>query len=149
LTYSRPLIDLLLRGYRWFEDSLLSRLDEAGWPEITRAHSLVFAHLDLGGTRPSELARRIGITRQAVNQTLGELVALGLVALVPDPASRRSKLVVLTPVGKITVESAQAVFQQLEDELATRIGRAGVAELRRALEADWGAPVSGAGGETP
>jgi len=142
LTYSLPLIDLLLRGFRWFEDGLLSRLAEHGWPQITRAHSLVFAHLDLEGTRPSELARRIGISRQAVNQTLVELVELGLVELAPDPASRRSKLVVLTPLGRTTVGSAQAMFRELEDSLAQQIGRARVTELRRALEADWGAPVS-------
>ena len=142
MTYSLPLIDLLLRGFRWFEDGLLSRLDEAGWPEITRAHSLVFAHLDQEGTRPSELAKRIGISRQAVYQTLGELVELGLIAIVPDPASRRSKLVVLTPTGKTTVGSAHAVFSELEDALAERIGRASVNELRRVLEADWGRPAS-------
>ena len=142
MTYSLPLIDLLLRGFRWFEDGLLSRLDEAGWPQITRAHSLVFAHLDREGTRPSELAHRIGISRQAVNQTLGELVELGLVELAPDPASRRSKLVILTPTGKATVGSAHAIFAELEDALAGGIGRTSVTELRRALEADWGAPAS-------
>ena len=142
MTYSLPLIDLLLRGFRWFEDGLLSKLAEAGWPQITRAHSLVFAHLDREGTRPSELARRIGISRQAVNQTLGELVELGLVELAPDPASRRAKLVVLTPVGTATVGSARAVFRELEDALAGQIGRASVTELRRALEADWGTPAS-------
>ncbi|MGH3136747.1 MAG: MarR family winged helix-turn-helix transcriptional regulator [Gaiellaceae bacterium] len=142
MTYSRPLIDLLLRGFRWFEDGLLSQLDEAGWPEVTRAHSLVFAHLDQAGTRPSELAKRIGISRQAVNQTLGELVELGLVEIVPDPASRRSKLVVLTPAGKTTVGSAHAVFLELEDALGDRIGRTNVTELRRVLEADWGTPAT-------
>jgi len=142
LTYSQPLIDLLLRGYRWFEDGLLSRLDAAGWPELTRAHSLVFAHLDLDGTRASELARRIGISRQAVHQTVGELVELGLLEVVPDPTSRRAKLVVLTPLGKETVRSGHAIFQELEDALGERIGRRRVTELRRALEADWGPPTA-------
>lgn len=143
MTYSAPLIDLLLRGYRWFEDGLLSRLEAVGWPEITRAHSLVFAHLDLKGTRTSELARRIGVSRQAVHQTVGELVELGLVELVPDPTSRRAKLVVLTQLGRDTVRSAHAVFHEVEDALAGRIGRTSVAELRRALEADWGPPSAG------
>lgn len=138
MTYSPPLIDLLLRGYRWFEDGLLSRLEQAGWPELSRAHSLVFAHLDRDGTRTSVLARRIGISRQAVHQTVGELVELGLVELVPDPTSRRAKLVVLTQLGRDTVGRARAAFQELEDVLAERIGRARASELRRALEADWG-----------
>jgi len=142
LTYSPPLIDLLLRSFRWFEDGLLARFEEAGWPEITRAHSLVFAHFDREGTRPSELARRIGISRQAVHQTVGELVELGLVELAPDPASRRAKLVVLTPLGRRRVAEAHGIFGELEGELARRIGRKSVTELRRALEADWGAPVA-------
>lgn len=141
MTYSLPLIDLLLRGYRWFEDGLLTSLEEAGSPEITRAQSLVFAHFDREGTRPSELARRMGISRQAVHQTVNELVELGLVELVPDPVSRRAKLVLLTPLGRRTVQAALAIFGELEEELARRIGRKSVTELRRTLEADWGAPA--------
>lgn len=142
MTYSPPLIDLSLRAFRWFEEGVISRLNEAGWPKITRAHSLLFAHLDLEGTRPSELARRIGITRQAVHQTLEELVDDGLVELVPDPTSRRAKLVVLTPRGRRIVSDALAIFDELEDTLARRIGRKSVTQLRRALEADWGPPTA-------
>ena len=142
MTYSLPLIDLLLRGYRWFEDGLLTSLEEAGSPEITRAQSLVFAHFDREGTRPSELARRMGISRQAVHQTVNELVELGLVELVPDPVSRRAKLVLLTPLGRRTVQAALAIFGELEEELARRIGRKSVTELRRTLEADWSAPAA-------
>jgi DNA-binding MarR family transcriptional regulator len=141
LTSSPALIDLSLRAYRWFQDGLLARLAAAGWPEITRGQSNVFGHLERDGTRPIELARRMGITRQAVHQTVQELVELGFVELAPDPASRRAKLVVLTPRGRRLVADARAIFRQLEDTLAARIGRRGVDELRRALEADWGAPV--------
>ena len=35
MTYSLPLIDLLLRGYRWFEDELLSRLTASPAGKVT------------------------------------------------------------------------------------------------------------------
>jgi DNA-binding MarR family transcriptional regulator len=138
LTNSPALIDLSLRAYRWFQDGLLTRLADAGWPPITRAHSNVFAHLDRDGTRPIELARRIGVTRQAVHQTVQELVELGFVELAPDPTSGRAKLVVLTPRGKRLVADSRAIFRELEETLARQIGRRRVTDLRRALEADWG-----------
>ena len=145
MTSSRPLTDLSLRAHRWFEDGLVSRLKDAGWPDITPAQSRVFAHLDRGGTRPSELARRIGVTRQGAHQTIQELVELGLVELAPDPRSQRARLVLPTRRGKRLVTDALEIFRELEDTLERRVGRKRVARLRRALEADWGAPVGGRG----
>jgi DNA-binding MarR family transcriptional regulator len=143
LTTSRPLIDLSLRAHRWFEEAVASRLEAAGWPGITRAHSLVLTHLDRGGTRSIEVARRMGVTRQAAHQTIRDLVALGLLELAADPASHRAKLVVLTRRGNGLVIDARRIFRELEDTLEHRIGRKRLARLRRALESDWGAPVAG------
>ena len=77
-----------------------------------------------------------------MHQTLEELVEHGFVELVPDPTSRRAKLVVLTPRGRRIVGDARAIFRELEDTLARQIGRKSVTELRHALEADWGAPAA-------
>lgn len=120
---------------------MASCLKAAGWSEITRAQSLVLAHLDPEGTRSTELARRSGVTRQAVHQTIQELVELGVLELAPDPTSQRAKLVVLTRRGKRLVVEAREIFRELEDTLEHRLGRKRVARLRRALEEDWGAPV--------
>ena len=130
--------ELLLAAFRWFDVRLVARLHAAGFPELRRSHSLVFAHLDADGTRISEVARRAGITRQAAHQTVAELVELGLVELVPDPSNRSAKLVLPTERGRESIRVAVAAYAELEDELARRIGRKRAAELRRALEADWG-----------
>ncbi len=132
---------LLLRAFRWFEDGLFSALDEAGWSGVRRPHSAIFGHLDKEGTTESELARRIGITRQSVHQSVSELKAMGLVELLPCPSNRSAKLVVVTPLGREQHRVALKAFADLEAELGRRIGRAQVAELRRILELDWGLPV--------
>ena len=131
---------LLLRAFQWFDDGLLGQLHAGGWPPITRSHSMVFAHLDKEGTRPSEIARRIGVSRQAIHQVVRELEDMGLVAMEPDPTHRKAKLVVLTPLGRGSVTEALKAFANLEAELARRIGRRQVEVIRRALEADWGRP---------
>ncbi len=137
---------LLLRAFRWFDESLLSALHAAGWPELTRAHSLVFAQLDTKGTRTAEIARRAGISRQAVHQTVQELQRLGLVRLAPDPTNRSAKLVVPTDRGRASIRVATATLANLEEELAQRLGRAQVQALRQALEADWGPTIDGSPG---
>jgi DNA-binding MarR family transcriptional regulator len=129
---------LLLRAFRWFDESLVNALHAAGWPEITRAHSLVFAQLDPGGTRTAEIARRAGVSRQAVHQTVQELQQLGLVTLVPDPTNRSAKLVVPTDRGRDSIRVATATLADLEGELVRRLGHQQVQALRTALKADWG-----------
>jgi len=56
-----PLALLLLRASRWFDRQLLEGLEAEGWPRLTPAQSLVFAHLDPDGVAPATLARRLGV----------------------------------------------------------------------------------------
>ena len=132
---------LLRRGFRWFDDSLRLSLEAAGWPPISSVQSLVFAHIDEDGTTTTELARRIGVTRQAVQQVVAGLVDADLLELVPDPDDRRARLVRLTEAGRRNVDAALRVFTLLEDELSRRIGSKAVADLRSALSAVWGDPL--------
>ncbi len=138
---SRNLAFLLLDRFRWFQRSLRSRLDLEGVPEMTIPQILILPNLDAGGTRISELARRVGVSRQAVHQTLGELADLGLLEVVADPTHGRARLARLTNRGRKIDRDALKVIARLERDLASRIGKRNLADLHRALEADWGAPA--------
>jgi DNA-binding MarR family transcriptional regulator len=107
---------------------------------LARSHSLVFAHLDANGTRPAEIARRAGISRQAVGQTVAQMKSLGLVKLAPDPTNRRARLVQPTAKGRKALERTGNGSAAAEKVLSRRIGAARVKSLRDALEADWGTP---------
>lgn len=133
---------LLLQAFRWFDEGLVAGLRTAGWPQLTRAHSLVFANLGPRGSRISDLARRAGVSRQAVHQVVHELVEMGLVELHDDERNRSAKVVVPTPAGRRSIAVALRLFVELEAELASRIGPVQVAQLRRAIERDWGPPVT-------
>jgi DNA-binding MarR family transcriptional regulator len=138
-TSAPPLGQLLLRAFVWFDEALLARLSDAGWPTLTRSQSLLMSQVDPEGSRSSELARRLGITRQAVSLTVSELEAHGLVERRPDPANASAQLVSLTAAGTETVVAALAIFDGLESELDPRIGPSEVRHLRHALSRDWGA----------
>ncbi len=49
--------------------------------------------MDLEGTRPSELARRLGVSKEAIGEPVDEKVATGMVERVTDPTDGRAVLV--------------------------------------------------------
>jgi DNA-binding MarR family transcriptional regulator len=107
---------------------------------LARSQTLVFSHLDAEGTRPAEIARRAGISRQAVGQTVAQMRELGLVKLAPDPTNRRARLVQPTAKGRRALERSGTGSAAAEKVLTRRIGAARVKSLRDALEQDWGKP---------
>jgi DNA-binding MarR family transcriptional regulator len=135
----QPLAFLLLRGSRWFDRGLLDRLAAQGWT-LTAPQSLVFAHLDADGTRPAELARRLGTSRQAAHELVGGLVRLGALEVVEAPGGGRGRQVVLTAEGRRLARAAARHLQALERELGERLGPDAVEALRAVLARPWGEP---------
>ncbi|MET9534505.1 helix-turn-helix domain-containing protein [Streptomyces sp. NPDC006649] len=139
-TAGRTLPQLLTEARRWFEEGLLAAMEEAGAAPVSPAQAQLFAVLDERGTTVSELARRMGVTRQTTHQAVHGLVVAGLLEQVPDPASGRRRLIRRTARGEQTHRQAELVLERVEDELAARIGRPAVDALRAALETPWGPP---------
>ncbi|GAA2899717.1 hypothetical protein GCM10010517_65260 [Streptosporangium fragile] len=137
---ARNLPQLLGDAKRWFDDALLTSMQAAGERPVTIAQAAVFATLDPEGTSISELARRIGVTRQTVHQAVHGLIGMGLLEQVPDPASARSRLVRATAEGTRVHRRAQATLAVIEGVLAERIGAAATTALRDALSLSWGEP---------
>ena len=131
---------LLLDGFRWIDQGLVESLNVTLGLELTSAQSLLFADLPLAGVRQSDLARSLGVSRQAVNELVRGLERQQLVEVVADPADGRSKLVRPTARGRESIRMALQTFTELENELRSRIGDRSVDQLRRALSAGWGDP---------
>ncbi|MFA7350817.1 MAG: MarR family winged helix-turn-helix transcriptional regulator [Methylotenera sp.] len=136
-----PMGRLLLDAFNWFDTGLLTSLKEQGWPDLSHSQSMVMAYLASDGIRISELARRLGVSRQAAQKSVKELERLKLVKTEIDPTNSSAKTVVLTDQGKANVTAALNTFSEIESQLSKRIGSADLASMRKMLEKDWGAPV--------
>ncbi|MCB9548216.1 MAG: MarR family transcriptional regulator [Myxococcales bacterium] len=125
-------LQLLFKAARLLDEEAIHRVQQAaGLPRLRRSHTALFPHLDLDGTRVTDLADRMGITKQAVSQIVADLEAHGIVARLPDPADGRTRRVALTDQGRAAMLHGLGVLQALEAELATAVGPLG--PLRDAL----------------
>ena len=76
------------------------------------------------GPQPqSALADELGITKQAVQQIVDDLAAIGAVERRNDPDDARTRLVALTLKGRRTLEESNAVKQEIEARLTKILGR--------------------------
>lgn len=124
---------LLLRSARLFDGLAFARFAQAH-PQIRRAHLQLMPHLDLEGTRITELARRAEITKQAVGQLVTDLEAAGYVERTPDPSDQRAKIVTLTERGRRGMMDGLGVFAQLVHELSAEVGERTIDRLIEDLE---------------
>lgn len=108
---------------------------EAGARVLTPALVRLLPHLSVDGVRPTDLARRIDVSKQAVGQALADLAGRGFVEQVPDPADGRGRLVRLTRDGVAAFEHGRGVLAFYERAMAERLGRPKVETLRATLEA--------------
>ena len=129
-----PLIGALLRiPWEAVQRHMLQRLHERGFDDLDAAHLNVFQYPGPQGARPTELATRLRMSKQALNYLLRELERLGYVERHPDPDDLRSKRVALTRRGTSAVRVIREAVDELESAWAERLGSQRFAELRGLL----------------
>jgi DNA-binding MarR family transcriptional regulator len=109
--------EMVARGHAWYGD----------------ARGAVAAHLDPSGMSQSELVRRMGMTKQAVQQLLDGLVAEGIVLRELDPDDGRGRHVVYTQRGLDALRDAVTIKRAIERDCRASLGPAGFDALVTAL----------------
>jgi DNA-binding MarR family transcriptional regulator len=112
---------------------MLERLHERGFDDLDAAHLNVFQYPGPQGARPTELATRLRISKQALNYLLGELERLDYLERRPDPDDQRSKRVALTTRGISAISVIREAVGEVETAWAQQIGPERFAQLRNLL----------------
>jgi DNA-binding MarR family transcriptional regulator len=124
---------LLMLAARAFADDLHARLAAEGFPAMRAGFGFMFRAIQDGEPTPSELAARLGVSKQAVGKVLDEMEQRGFVERRPDQTDRRARRVRLTEHGRAASETAIRLGGQIEAVLASEVGQEQVAALRSAL----------------
>jgi DNA-binding MarR family transcriptional regulator len=133
--FGPPLIGALLRApWEAVQRRMLERLHEHGFDDLDPAHLTVFQYPGPQGAKPSELASRLRISKQALNYLLGELERLRYLDRRPDPDDLRSKRVALTKRGAKLITVMRDAVADLETEWARQLGPKRFDQLRALLE---------------
>src|SRR5215212_864029 len=134
IAFGPPLIGALLRmPWEAVQRHMLERLHERGFDDFDAAYLNVFQYPGPQGARPSDLAARLRISKQAVNYLLGELERLDYLERQPDPDDLRSKRVALTPRGTAAISVIRDAVGEIETTWAQQLGPKRFAQLRNLL----------------
>ena len=132
--FGPPLIGALLRvPWQSVQRHMLERLHDHGFDDLDAAHMVVFQYPGPQGTRPSELAARLGISKQALNYLLGQLERSGYLERGAHPDDQRSRRIVLTERGVGAVRAMRDAVGEVEADWADQLGAERFDELRSLL----------------
>ena len=106
----------------------------AGHAVFAHARAGLIAYMDRGGTRQADLVQRSGLTKQAIQQFIDELVVDGIVERIRDPEDGRGRIVVFTQRGREVLTDANTVKRRVEDSFRRKLGPERFRELVAALK---------------
>jgi DNA-binding MarR family transcriptional regulator len=133
--FGPPLIGALLRmPWEAVQEHMLARLHAEGFADFDASYLTVFRFPSPHGERPSELAARRRVSKQALNHLLGQLEQRGYLKRDADPEDGRSKRISLTPRGAKAIIVIRQAVTEMETRWAKRLGPKRFNELRTLLQ---------------
>jgi DNA-binding MarR family transcriptional regulator len=132
---SPPIAPLVMRLNAALTEALHERLPEAGFPDIRPPHCQVLRGIEAGGSRLTDLAAAARMTKQSMGALVDHLEAAGYVERVQDREDARVKAIRLSSRGRRAAQAIAGIGAQIETELAKKIGRTRLEQLRDVLSA--------------
>ena len=130
-----PYVGSMMRTtVNWIMDCIYEHVVAAGFDDLGRAHVRLFRFPTAEGLRPSELADRLQVSKQSVNDLLHDLEARGYLVREPDPRDRRARVVRLTDRGRALEDAAYEGAASAQRLIAEQLGARRFAQMRDALQ---------------
>ena len=121
---------------------LIEELNAAGFEELRLPHMAVLQFPGPDGVRPSVLAARAGISKQAMNQLLRSLEGFGYIVRSRAPDDGRARIVRLTSRGEDAYSRIHDILREIEGEWSAQLGREQFARLKELLFEVWESPLA-------
>jgi DNA-binding MarR family transcriptional regulator len=121
---------------------IIKELNEAGFEELRVPHMAVLQFPGPDGVRPGVLAERAGMSKQAMNQLLRSLDALGYIVRSDAPDERRARMVRLTKRGHAAYAKIHEILRDIEREWRTELGPKHFGHLKELLLRVWDSPLT-------
>ena len=113
---------------------MLDRLRDHGFDDFDAPQLSLFLFPGPEGAKPSELAGRLGMSKQSVNYLLGQLERSGYLERRDDLDDMRSRRIHLTERGKEVGRAMREAVREVEREWEARLGSRRLNLLRDLLQ---------------
>lgn len=129
---SKSTFELLFRASRRINDYALYSLYQKTGVPFRPSHTAMLPHINAEGVRASEIAKKLGISKQAVSKRINELVEFGTVERIPDPTDGRAMLV---RFNSLSILEGLQHLNVVEEEFSDSVGRREMDALAETLQA--------------
>jgi DNA-binding MarR family transcriptional regulator len=120
---------------------LIRDLNAAGFDGLTFPHMKVLQFPGPDGVRPSALAERADISKQAMNKLLGSLEDLGYLVRRDGTDEGRARVVRFTKRGHAAYAKIADILRDIERDWAAELGPKDFAQLKALLFRVWESPL--------
>jgi DNA-binding MarR family transcriptional regulator len=100
-------------------------------------HMAVLQYPGPDGVRPSALAERTGMSKQAMNQLLQSLEGLGDIVRSDAPDEGRARVIQFTKRGRAAYSRIYDILRNIEREWSAELGTERFAQLKSLLFRVW------------
>ncbi len=121
---------------------IIKGLNAAGFERLRVPHMAVLQFPGPDGVRPGILAERAGMSKQAMNQLLRSLEALGYIVRSDAPDEGRARIIHFTNRGRAAYSKIQDILREIEREWSAELGPGRFAQLKELLFRVWESPLS-------
>ena len=116
---------------------IIRELNRAGFDELRLPHIAVLQFPGPDGVSPGALAERAGMSKQAMNQLLRSLEALGYIVRSDAPDKGRMRIVHYTKRGRAADAKIHDILRDIEHEWSAELGSRSFAQLKELLARVW------------
>jgi DNA-binding MarR family transcriptional regulator len=121
---------------------IIRELNTAGFDELRLPHIAVLQFPGPDGVSPGTLAERAGMSKQAMNQLLRSLEALGYIVRSDAPDEGRMRIVRYTKRGRAADAKIHDLLRDIEHEWSAELGSKHFAQLKELLSRVWESPLT-------
>ncbi len=120
---------------------IIKELNAAGFADLREPHMPVLQFPGPDGVRPGTLAERAGMSKQAMNQLLRSLEALGYIVRYDAPNEGRARIIRFTKRGRAAYAKIYEILRDIEREWSAELGPKRFAQLKELLLRVWESPL--------
>ena len=120
---------------------IIKELNSAGFADLREPHMPVLQFPGPDGVRPGTLAERAGMSKQAMNQLLRSLEALGYIVRYDAPNEGRARIIRFTKRGRAAYAKIYEILRDIEREWSADLGAKRFTQLKELLLRVWDSPL--------